>query len=168
MVVFFTDVWRSILRCPGLVLVLSLILDCSVVWMVSILPLVSTSSSFFSRPLGTVRRAPTTISTNVTFFFHSFFTSLIRSRYYNYYFTPCEYFSSPSQALWTFQRGPFNNCIFKITLFHSRDFNLNFFDDYLSVRWNNRKKDLLDTLPLREKTIHVHLLKGSLTSYLME
>ena len=51
----------------------------AVVRMVSILPLISGSSSHFSRFLETVQRAPTTIC--VTFMFLNFFNSLARFMY---------------------------------------------------------------------------------------
>ena len=51
------------------------------VWMVSILPLISNSSSLSSKLLGTVPRAPTTIGITFTLIFQSFFSSLARSRY---------------------------------------------------------------------------------------
>ena len=44
--------------------------------MVLILPLISSSHSLFSRPLGTITRAPTTISFTFTFLFHIFFSAL--------------------------------------------------------------------------------------------
>ena len=52
-------------------------LNNTVFWMVSILPLISTSPS----PCTTLPSAPITICINVTFMFHSFFSSLARSRY---------------------------------------------------------------------------------------
>ena len=52
----------------------------AVIWLVSILPLISNSSSFLARFLGTVPRV-LTISFTVTSMFHRFFTSLARSRY---------------------------------------------------------------------------------------
>ena len=62
---------------------LSILADLSnvVVWMVSTRPLVSKSSSPFNKLLVTVPRAPITIGTNVTFLFHTFFSSQARSRY---------------------------------------------------------------------------------------
>ena len=50
-----------------------------VVWMVSSLPLIS--SSFLSKPWWTVLSAPTTISITVTLMFHSFFSSLEKSKH---------------------------------------------------------------------------------------
>ena len=56
-----------------------------IVWMVFTRPLISKSSSLFNNPLVIVRRAPITISINVTFFSHNllgfFFSFLARSRY---------------------------------------------------------------------------------------
>ena len=43
-----------------------------VIWIASARPLISKSSSLFTNPLVTVPRAPITISTTVTFLFHSF------------------------------------------------------------------------------------------------
>ena len=53
----------------------------SVVWTVSILPLMSNSPSLFSLTLKIVPSAPTTIGITVTFMFPGFFNSLARSRY---------------------------------------------------------------------------------------
>ena len=53
--------------------------------MFSTRPLVSKSSSPFINPLVTVPKAPITIVINVTFMFHSFFTSLARSRYLSFF-----------------------------------------------------------------------------------
>ena len=57
------------------------VLNIEVVWMVSIRPPTSKSSSPFSNPLVTVPNAPITIGIIVTCMFHSFFNSLARSRY---------------------------------------------------------------------------------------
>ena len=51
------------------------------VWMVSILSLVSSFSCLFSSSLGTVQSAPTTIHITDTFKLYSFFCSRTRSRY---------------------------------------------------------------------------------------
>ena len=51
------------------------------VWMVFTCPLISKSSSPCTNPLVTVPRAPITIGIIVTFMFHCFFNSLLRSRY---------------------------------------------------------------------------------------
>ena len=53
----------------------------AVVWMVSTRPPTIKSSWPFNNPLVTVPKAPITIGTIVTFMFHSFFNSLVRSRY---------------------------------------------------------------------------------------
>ena len=50
------------------------------VWMISILSLISSPSSLFSRSLGTFPSVPTTIGITVTLTFHSFFKSLARSK----------------------------------------------------------------------------------------
>ena len=53
----------------------------AVVWMVLILLLISNSSNPFFKPLGTIPSIPTTTSNTVTLMFHSFFSSLARSKY---------------------------------------------------------------------------------------
>ena len=58
-------------------------LNCAVVWIVSILPLISISLSLFSRSLGTVPRAQITIAIPDTIISHSFFCSMTRSRYFS-------------------------------------------------------------------------------------
>ena len=55
-------------------------LNNAVVWMASTRPLISKSSSFFTNPLVTVPRAPISIDNTVTLMFHSFFSSLARSK----------------------------------------------------------------------------------------
>ena len=64
-------------------ILLSILADLSntIVWMVSTRPFISKSSSPFIDPLVIVPRAPITIGINVSFMFHSFFSSLVRSRY---------------------------------------------------------------------------------------
>ena len=57
-------------------------LNNAVVWMFSSCLLISNSSSPFTKPLGIVPSASTTIGITVTFMFHSFFCSLVRSRYF--------------------------------------------------------------------------------------
>ena len=57
----------------------------TVVWMVSTRPPTSKSSSPFSNPLVTVPNAPITIGIIVTCMFHSFFTSIARSRYLSFF-----------------------------------------------------------------------------------
>ena len=52
----------------------------AVVWMVSTRPPTSKSSRPFNNPLVTVPKAPIPIGIIVTFMFHSFFNSLVRSR----------------------------------------------------------------------------------------
>ena len=61
------------------------VLNNVVVWMVSTRPPTSMSSSPFSNPLVTVINAPITIGIIVIFIFHSFFSSLARSRYLSFY-----------------------------------------------------------------------------------
>ena len=53
----------------------------AVIWMVSTRPPTSKSSRPFDNPLVTVPKAPITIGIIVTFMFHSFFSSLARSKY---------------------------------------------------------------------------------------
>ena len=60
-------------------------LNNAVVWMVFTSPIIYKSSSPFTNHLVTVRRAPITIDFTVTFMFHSFFTSLARSRYLHFF-----------------------------------------------------------------------------------
>ena len=60
-------------------------LNNAVVWMVSIRPLISKSSSLFINPSLTVPRALITICINVTFMFHSFFNSFARSKYLSFF-----------------------------------------------------------------------------------
>ena len=61
------------------------VLNNAVVWMVSIRPPTSKSSSPFNSPLVTVPNAPITIGIIVTFMFHSFFNPLARSRYLSFF-----------------------------------------------------------------------------------
>ena len=60
-------------------------LNNAVVWMVSIHPSTSRSSSPFNNPLVTVPKAPITIGIIVTFMFHSFFNPQARSRYLSFF-----------------------------------------------------------------------------------
>ena len=57
----------------------------AVVWTISTRPLTSKSSSPFNNPLVTVPKATITIGIIVTFMFHSFFDSLVRSRYLSFF-----------------------------------------------------------------------------------
>ena len=61
------------------------VLNNAVVWMVSTRLPTSKSSSLFSNPLDTVPNAPITICVIVTCMFHSFFSSLARSRYLSFF-----------------------------------------------------------------------------------
>ena len=61
------------------------ILSNAVIWIVSIRPLTSKSSRPFNNPLVIVSKAPITIGTIVTFVFHSFFSSLAKSRYLSFF-----------------------------------------------------------------------------------
>ena len=61
------------------------VLSNAVVWIVSTRPPTSKSSRPFNNPLVIVSKAPITISSIVTFMFHSFFNSLARSRYLSFF-----------------------------------------------------------------------------------
>ena len=61
------------------------VLSYAVVWIVSTRPPTSKSSRPFNNPLVIVLNAPITIGTIVTFMFHSFFSSLARSRYLSFF-----------------------------------------------------------------------------------
>ena len=61
------------------------VLNNAVVWMVSTRPPTSKSFSPFNNPLVTVPKAPITIGIIVTFMFHSFFNSLVRSMYLSFF-----------------------------------------------------------------------------------
>ena len=61
------------------------VLNNAVVWMGSTRPPTSKSSRPFSNPLVTVPNAPITIGVIVTCMFHSFFSSLARSRYLSFF-----------------------------------------------------------------------------------
>ena len=64
--------------------------------MVSILPLISNSSSLFSKPLGTVPSAPTANGITIILIFHSFFCSLAKSKYLSiFYFLLFSFFDLP-------------------------------------------------------------------------
>ena len=54
-----------------------------IVWMVLILPLISDSSSLFSKPFGTIPSAPITIGITVILVFHCIFSSQARSKYFS-------------------------------------------------------------------------------------
>ena len=58
----------------------------TVVWMISIRPLISKSSSPFTKPLWIVSSALITVGITVTFIFHTFFSSLARSSYLRFFF----------------------------------------------------------------------------------
>ena len=68
--------------------------NCTVVWVVLILPRISSSPSLFSRTIGTVPVVSPTIGTTVTFIFHSFFSSLTRSKYLSFHFFPFSLYGS--------------------------------------------------------------------------
>ena len=56
-------------------------LNNAIIWIVSISPPFSNSSSFFCKPLGIVPRAPITISIPITLMLHNFLSSLAKSKY---------------------------------------------------------------------------------------
>ena len=64
------------------------VLSNAVVWIVSVRPPISKSSRPFNNPLVIVPKAPIAIGTTVTFMFHSFFSSLARSRYLSFFSLP--------------------------------------------------------------------------------
>ena len=53
----------------------------AMVWVASILPVISRSSNLFSRFLGIVPKTPTMIGITITFMFYNFFISMVRSMY---------------------------------------------------------------------------------------
>ena len=59
-------------------------LNNAVVWIVPVLPLISSSKSFFSRLFGTVQKAPTMNSIPVTFMFYSLLSSQAMSIYMSF------------------------------------------------------------------------------------
>ena len=61
------------------------VLNNAVVWVVSTRPPTSKSSRLFNSLLVTVPNAPITIGIIVTFMFHSFFNSLVRSVYLSFF-----------------------------------------------------------------------------------
>ena len=94
----------------------------TVVWMVSTRPLTSKSSRPFNNPLVTVPKAPVTVGIIVTFMFHSFFNSLVRSRYLSLFL------HSFSFILWS--AGTAKSTILQIFFFVFL-----FFADYYKVFW---------------------------------
>ena len=57
----------------------------AVVWIVFTCPLIFKSSSPFTNPLRIVPSAPITIGITITFMFHSYFSSLAKSRYLSFF-----------------------------------------------------------------------------------
>ena len=74
--------WEQVSR-----ILLSILTDINkvAVWMISIYPFISKSSSPYTNPLVTVPRVPITIGITFTFMFHIFFTSLVRSKYLSFF-----------------------------------------------------------------------------------
>ena len=60
-------------------------LNSAVVWIVLILPLISSSTSLFSRPFRTVPNVPTRIGTIFTCMFHSLFSFLAKSKLFIFF-----------------------------------------------------------------------------------
>ena len=60
-------------------------LNNAVPWMLTTSPLISKSFSLCTNPLVTLPSAPVTIDITVTFMFHSFFSSLAKSRYLSFF-----------------------------------------------------------------------------------
>ena len=69
----------------------------AVIWIVSTRPPTSKSSRPVNNPLVIVPKAPITIGTIVTFMFHSFFNSLVRSRYLFFFSHSFRFCGSPGQ-----------------------------------------------------------------------
>ena len=107
----FTGVWVTARTLQRILSVLNNV----VVWMVSIRPPTSKSSSPFSNTLATVPNSPITIGIIVTFMFHSFLSSLARSRYL--------FFFSLSLNFILWSAGTAKSTILHILFFF-------FFDDY--------------------------------------
>ena len=75
----------SLLKSPGLVLRILAVLSNAVVWIVSTRPPTSKSSRPFNNPFVIMPNTLITSSAIVTFMFHSFFNSLVRSRYLSFF-----------------------------------------------------------------------------------
>ena len=69
------------------------------VWITSILPLISSSSSLFSRPLSTIPGAPTTIDITVTFRFRGYFSSQTRFKNLPFFFLYFIFCLRPSRTV---------------------------------------------------------------------
>ena len=69
--------------------------DRAIVWIVSTLPLFSSSFRLLSMSSGTVLSAPKIISITVTFMLHSFFSSLAKYKYLSSFFWPSFTFCGP-------------------------------------------------------------------------
>ena len=84
---FFTGVWvtASLHKSSRTLLSILAVLSNAVIWIVSTRPPTSKSSRPFNHSLVIVLKVPITISTIVTFIFHSFFNSLARSRYLSFF-----------------------------------------------------------------------------------
>ena len=73
-------------KVPRTLLSILAFLNDGVVWMVSIFPLISKSSSPFNNLLVTVPKPLIRIGIIATFMYHCFFNSLVRSRYLFFFF----------------------------------------------------------------------------------
>ena len=100
------------------------VLSNAVIWIVSTRLTTSKSSRPFNNPLVIVPKAPITISTIVTFMFHSFFNSIARARYLSFF--SHSFYGSPGQ-----QSRQFANSFFFCFLFC-------FFVDYYKVLSSGR------------------------------
>ena len=79
------------------------VLSNAVIWIVFTRPPTSKSSRPFNNPLVIVPKAPITISTIVTFMFHSFFNSLARSRYLSFFSNSFRFILWSAGTLYSFR-----------------------------------------------------------------
>ena len=95
----FSGVWKtaSFLKCSRLFSVIWPFSIMQVFWMVFTRPLISKSSSPFVHPLMTVPCEMITVGKIVAFMFHSFSSSLRRSRYLFFFFTYLQFYSVVSR-----------------------------------------------------------------------
>ena len=92
-------------------------LNNTIFWIVFTRPLISKSSCPCTNPLVTVPRTPFTIGVTVTLMFHSFFSSLARSRYLSVFVSFCFTLWSAGTAKSTIQLDFFFKYFFTITTF---------------------------------------------------
>ena len=138
----------SLLRSPELLSILA-VLNCAVVWMISILLLVSSSPSLFSRPLRTIPRTPTTISITITFHVPQLFQPSGKIQVFVYIFTffccksVVHWNSTSLQVLFLFintrcgflDRIEWSICIFKSQIILWVSFSWT--DSGLCIAWSN-------------------------------